>query len=132
MRGLQVAVTVVGLLFLIGVSYPLLAFVTDLYEGSNSGIFMRAEGDTIVITFDYRGEVQLTDVVLSICFRGPEREVNRSASAEVMGNGSSLIMRIPAEQLPTKLTQIGLTLKAKVGGLFPLTVTRVVNVEEGS
>ena len=72
MKGLRATLLVVGFLFLLGVSYPLMAFVMDLHSGK-SKIFTKVEGSNLALIFDYRGSVELTDVVLSITLEMEER-----------------------------------------------------------
>ncbi len=125
MRGLRAALLVVGFLLLLGVSYPLLAFVMDLRNGK-SRIFTEVEGNYLALIFDYHGSVELTDVALSVTFKGQGREVTRSASSPLMRNGSTLTIKIDVSQLPRKISEVAVTMNAKIGGIFPLAVSRTV------
>ncbi len=125
MRGLRAALLVVGFLLLLGVSYPLLAFVMDLRNGK-SKIFTEVEGNDLALIFDYHGSVELTDVALSVTFKGQGREVTRSASSPLMRNGSTLTIKIDVSQLPRKISEVAVTMNAKIGGIFPLAVSRTM------
>ncbi len=126
MRGLQAAITVVGLLFLLGVSYPLLTFVVDLMD-SSSGIYLRQEGQSILVDFDYRGSVELRNVRLEITLVGSKR-LSREAKADQLVNGSHLTLRLPVSELPSDLRRIEMKLYAEIGGIFPLSISRAVEV----
>ncbi len=126
MRGLQAAITVVGLLFLLGVSYPLVAFVVDL-ANSKSGVYLRQEGRSLVVDFDYRGSVELRDVRLEITLIG-SRSVSKGAEADEMVNGSHLTIKIPINELPSDLRRVRMRLYAEIGGIFPLSISREVEV----
>ncbi len=129
MKGLRTALLVVGFLFLLGVSYPLVAFIMDLSNGK-SKIFTKAEGSNLALIFDYEGRVELTDVALSITLKGEDREVIRRAFSPLMGNGSTLTIKINANQLPRKISEATVKIEAKIGGIFPIAISRTVG--EGS
>ncbi len=129
MKGLRAAITAVGLLFLLGISYPLVMFVSDLMQGG-SRIYMRQAGDDIVINFDYRGRVELTNVYMSVEFRGSGRILNRSSITDVMNNGSQLTIEVPVKKLPPNVREISLSLRARIGGVFPLFIARTVKLGE--
>ncbi len=126
MRGLQAAITVVGLLFLLGVSYPLVTFVVDLMN-SSSGVYLRQEGQSILVDFDYRGRVKLRNVRLEITLIG-SKQVSREAKADEMVEGSHLTIRLPVNELPSHLKRVRMKLYAEIGGIFPLSISREVEV----
>lgn len=129
MKGLQATITVVGLLFLLGLSYPLMAFFSDIMEG-DSGVIIRYEGSDINVDFAYRGEVELKGVELTITLMGSE-ELKKSARMERMVNGTHLSLRVPAEAIPSDLKEIRVKLSLSIGGVFPLTVSRTAEVTRG-
>ncbi len=124
MRGLSAAITVVGLIFLLGISYPLIAFVADLMN-SRSGVYMRQEGDYVVVDFQYGGRVELRNVRLAITLVGAGR-ISREAKAGKLSDGGHLIIRFPIEELPRNLKQVKMKLYAEIGGIYPLSITRTV------
>jgi len=126
LRGLQAAITVVGLLFLLGVSYPLVTFVVDLMN-SSSGVYLRQEGQSILVDFDYRGRVKLRNVRLEITLIG-SKQVSREAKADEMVEGSHLTIRLPVNELPSHLKRVRMKLYAEIGGIFPLSISREVEV----
>jgi len=126
LRGLQTAITVVGLLFLLGVSYPLVTFVVDLMN-SSSGVYLRQEGQSILVDFDYRGRVELRNVRLEITLIG-SKQVSKEAKSDEMVKGSHLTIRLPVSELPSNLKRIKMKLYAEIGGIFPLSISREVEV----
>ncbi|RLG40838.1 MAG: hypothetical protein DRN78_05025 [Thermoproteota archaeon] len=130
MKGLRAAITAVGLLFLLGISYPLVTFVSDLMQGG-SKIYMKQVGDDIVINFDYRGRVELTNVYMSVEFQGSGGILNKSSTTDVMNNGSRLTIEVPVKKLPSNVKEISLSLRARIGGIFPLFIARTVKLGEG-
>ncbi len=129
MKELKAALLVVGFLFLLGVSYPLIAFVMDLHNGK-SRIFTRIEDSSLVLIFDYRGSIELTDVSLFLTLKGGGRKITRRASSPLMMNGSILTIKVDASRLPRKISEVAVKMEAKIGGIFPLSISRTVG--EGS
>lgn len=131
MKGLRAAITAVGLLFILGVSYPLVTFVSDIMQGS-SKIYMKQIGDDIVINFDYRGRAKLTNVYMSVEFRGLGGTLNRSSTVDVMDNGSQLTIEVPVKKLPPSVKEVSLSLRARIGGIFPIFIVRTMKLGEES